>query len=323
MSHELFNYPNVVGYGWGMKRVQGERLDERARVVLVSRKVALAALMEDEIVPSEIDGMQTDVFEVGHLRALQARTERHRPAPGGVSIGHKDITAGTLGVVAISNAGNPVILSNNHVLAATNKAMLGDSIYQPGPIDGGGPEDAIAMLVDFQTIRFDNEQGDCSIAESVAGVANAAARVLGSSHRLEARKQEVGANVMDAAVAVPLDVYSLDRAIIGLGPIIAGVRHASLGMRTKKSGRTTGLTAGTVEVLDAVVQVSYGGDLVATFENQFITSNMSRGGDSGSLTVSDGNPPVAVGLLFAGSERVTIHSPIQPILDRFEITLSP
>lgn len=319
MSHELFNYPNVVGFGMGMKRVAGERLDERARVVLVRRKVPMAALMEDEIIPSEIDGIQTDVFEVGHLRALQARTEQHRPAPGGVSIGHKDITAGTLGVVVANEDGHPLILSNNHVLAASNNGWLGDPIYQPGPIDGGGPEDVIALLTAYQRIRFDNEPGDCSVAERVASAANTAARWVGSSHRLESRKQQTVANVMDAAIASPASPSAVDKSIIGLGGEIHGIQPASLGMLVRKSGRTTGLTSGVVQVIDAVVQVSYGSGLVATFKDQIITDDMSRGGDSGSLTVSNDNPPRAVGLLFGGSDRVTIHSPIFAIMKRFNL----
>ena len=80
-------------------------------------------------------------------------------------------------------------------------------------------------------------------------------------------------------------------------------------MEVKKSGRTTGLTTGTVQLLDASVQVGYGGGRTALFTNQILTTNMSKGGDSGSLLV-DGEGNKAVGLLFAGSVVVTIHNPL-------------
>src|SRR3989449_7150169 len=84
---------------------------------------------------------------------FRSRTRRIRPAPGGVSIGHIQITAGTLGILARRN-GRPVILSNNHVLANQNAGRVGDPILQPGPADGGRLQDTIARLVDFVPIQF-------------------------------------------------------------------------------------------------------------------------------------------------------------------------
>jgi len=62
------------------------------------------------------------------------------------------------------------------------------------------------------------------------------------------------------------------------------------------------------------VQVGYGGGRTALFTNQILTTNMSKGGDSGSLLV-DGEGNKAVGLLFAGSDEVTIHNPIGFVKD--------
>src|SRR3989449_10313618 len=84
---------------------------------------------------------------------FRSRTRRIRPAPGGVSIGHIQITAGTLGVLARPN-GRPVILSNNHVLANQNAGRVGDPILQPGPADGGRLQATIARLLDFVPIPF-------------------------------------------------------------------------------------------------------------------------------------------------------------------------
>ncbi len=68
-------------------------------VVLVRRKLPPVSLRETDFIPREVAGVRTDVFEVGDLRPLTVYTERHRPAPGGVSLGHYQITAGTLGCV--------------------------------------------------------------------------------------------------------------------------------------------------------------------------------------------------------------------------------
>ena len=67
--------------------------------------------------------------------ALVSRTTT-TAAPGG-SVGHFEITAGTIGAIARDKkTGRDVILSNNHVLANENAAKIGDAILQAGVIDG-------------------------------------------------------------------------------------------------------------------------------------------------------------------------------------------
>ena len=90
---------NVVGVGVGYKVQGGEQSDEFAIVVMVTRKLPLPALAPETVLPKHVEGVKIDVIEVGQLRALQARTDRWRPAPGGVSIGHYKITAGTFGAI--------------------------------------------------------------------------------------------------------------------------------------------------------------------------------------------------------------------------------
>src|SRR3972149_9916239 len=90
----LLSKENVVGVGIGYKGTKGERTDELCLVTLVRQKVPPAALTAETMVPREINGVRTDIIQVGEIRALQSRTDRWRPAPGGVSIGHFRITAG-------------------------------------------------------------------------------------------------------------------------------------------------------------------------------------------------------------------------------------
>lgn len=314
--------PNIVGAGTGYKVRRGERTDELCVVVLVSRKVPLAALSAQDMVPRQLDGVPTDVIEVGELRALQSPTDRWRPAPGGVSIGHYLITAGTLGAVVRDRAsGARLILSNNHVLANSNDAQIGDPILQPGPIDGGQQDnDLIAHLERFVPIQFTTEPGQCNIASAVADLANSIARLLGSQHLLEViRFNPQAANLVDAAVARPVNEADLSDEILNIG-VVSGTAPATLGMAVRKSGRTTGFTTGTLIVLDATVTVSYGAGRTAVFENQMVSTPMSQGGDSGSLLVA-GDSLQAVGLLYAGSEQSTIFSPIQTVLDSLNVDI--
>lgn len=311
MPRTLFDYPNVVGFGTGFKVTEGRRLPHVARVVLVSRKVEPAALRSEDFIPLEYDGMPTDVVEVGHLRTLQARTDRWRPAPGGVSIGHGDVTAGTLGcIVRDQEGGGPLILSNNHVLANSNAGKEGDPIYQPGRYDGG--TETIASLLRWVPIVFKEAPGECPLAKGAVAIANAAAAMLGSGHRLQAIRRQEATNLFDAAVARPLRDDLVVEDILGLSQPTQVAPEIPLQAELWKSGRTTGVTVGQATVVDVTVDVDYGGGWTARFEGQVVAGPMSQGGDSGSVVLDTAYR--LAGLLFAGSDQATIISPVGPVM---------
>ncbi|WP_368294217.1 hypothetical protein [Dehalobacter sp. TBBPA1] len=298
----LLSLNNVVGIGYGLKEVKGKLTDQKAIVVMVSRKVTQTELIRRHVVLKSIEGFVTDVIEVGKVSAHRiqeegpireaednvSRKSSWRPAPGGVSIGHYKITAGTLGVVVYDNfTGKKLILSNNHVLAnSTNgkdkRAKKGDPILQPGPLDGGTKRnDKIAKLYRYVPLK-DN-----------------------------------GFNVVDAAVAKPLRQGLVVPEILGIGTV-QGKTLPQLGMLVKKSGRTTGLTSGIVQVIDAIIDVDYDGRILK-FKNQIMVTAFDQGGDSGSLVLNEFN--WAVGLLFAGSDTFTFVNPIDPVLDLLGVHL--
>lgn len=318
-QEEILSKPNVVGVGVGLREKAGRRTGEVVLTALVRQKVPEAALAPEEIVPPVVDGVPTDVMEVGDLVALAARTDRIRPAPGGVSIGHYQVTAGTLGGVVRDRATDRrLILSNNHVLANSNKGLPGDPILQPGAIDGGrDPLDTIARLERFVPIQFIEQPSSCRIADVVVAIGNAVAGVLGSKHRLSAIRYDPQAtNRVDAAVALPDEGPAISDEILDIG-VLGGTAPVELGMRVRKSGRSSGFTTGEVSVLDATVTVSYG-EKSARFEGQIVSGPMSEPGDSGSLLVA-ADALLAVGLLFAGSQQATIFNPIGAVLTALEV----
>lgn len=304
---ELLRLPNVVGVGVGVKEQEGERTGELAVVVYVERKVPRSGLSRREVVPKTLRGpatarvapyaasvsatngdsgasaspsrVPTDVKEVGRIEA-QSFSARVRPARPGYSLGHFAITAGTFGCLVRSRAApeQVYILSNSHVLANSNEARPGDPVLQPGSFDGGAfPDDVVATLEAFVPIRFDG---------------------------LDAY------NLVDAALARPQDMRLVVGAAAGLG-LPTGTAEAELEMTVVKSGRTTQVTTGTVIDIDATVNVNFG-SRVATFRHQILTTNMSAGGDSGSLLLSEARQ--GVGLLFAGSPQITVHNHLANVL---------
>ncbi|MBI4528832.1 MAG: trypsin-like peptidase domain-containing protein [Deltaproteobacteria bacterium] len=299
---------NVVGIGAGVKWKNGQPTGEPALVVLVTHKVERGQLSSADLTPEKLADMQTDVLAIGYPFAgggepppvsSQTLAKRIRPAESGYSVGHFKITAGTIatcvydilpgGTVSPPAHGIGVppryyILSNNHVLANSNDAALGDPILQPGPFDGGtDPADRIARLSRFISITFNPP-------------------VPLAMHN----------NLVDAAVAAG-EFHDLDREIYWIGYVRGWRRKANVTVGTivQKTGRTTNYTIGRITAINATIDVGYGGGKVARFKDQIVTTNISAGGDSGSLVTTVDN--VAVGLLFAGSSTATIINQIENV----------
>ena len=300
----LMRLRNVVAVGIGYKIAGGVQTSEISVVVSVVKKLPLVQLPEPARVPRTLGGVQTDVIETGPIFALQDPTQKMRPARPGVSIAHYQITAGTFGCLVQRN-GQVFILSNNHVLANSNNAQLGDAILQPGPHDGGTIADQIGTLEQFVPVSFGISLG-CSPFGFLM-------RLLGIAKPMV---NEPGNNTVDCAIARPLSADLVNPDILNIG-IPTGVGTVTLGTPVQKSGRTTGHTTDQITQLDVTATVNYGGTNFAVFKNQLMAGPMSQGGDSGSA-VLDMNKQV-VGLLFAGSTSTTIMNPIQFVLDALQV----
>ena len=151
--------PNVQGVGIGNKVVHRIPTKEKVLQVYVGRKIYGSLVPKDQRIPDEIEGIPTDVVETGIFRIGKKfppiYQRRVRPAPAGVSVGHKDISAGTFGAL-VREGSDTYILSNNHVLANENLGKVGDNVLQPGPYDGGRPDrDTIAQLAGFVPLKAD------------------------------------------------------------------------------------------------------------------------------------------------------------------------
>ena len=320
----LLSKPNVVACGVGYKETDGVITDEPAVIVSVERKVPAAQLAPQHMVPRMLEEVKTDVVEVGKIKAWQpipltgsGPRDRWRPAPGGISIGHVDVTAGTLGCL-VTRGGGLFILSNNHVLADINRARSGDPIIQPSRYDGGTPADEIARLTDFIPLHFGTAETECPLASATEQALNWTARAVGSGHRVQSYRLAPAENRVDAAIARPLSADLVERQILEIG-LPQGVREATLGTRVQKSGRTTGHTWGTIRQIDVTVGVDYEGR-TATFTDQLMAGAMSSGGDSGSVILDEEG--YVVGLLFAGSDLTTVITPIQLVLDALGVEIA-
>jgi len=130
----LLEKENVVGVGGGEDKL----------VVLVTEKKEINALSKEDVVDSYLDGVKTDVIEVGKIEA--------KLSPG-TSIGLRNAGTGTAGAVVRDRQGIRYILTNNHVAADNNRALALSVIHSPGPADNLGKR--IGRLGRFEPIWFD------------------------------------------------------------------------------------------------------------------------------------------------------------------------
>jgi hypothetical protein len=231
----------------------------------------------------------------------QPHTFRVRPAPGGVSVGHYRITAGTLGCLAVGRTAprnsRLMILSNNHVLANSNDSVFGDSVIQPGRYDGGThPNDQVAITERFVPLQYGGPTNyvDCATAWCWPD------------------------RVRRELIYPSGGVYALFR--IGNAP-----QYATLGGVVGKTGRTTQLTQGRVVALNWAGWINYGTPGSAYFSGQFVVqgsgTNFSAPGDSGSVIWKWETGLAPVGLLFAGGGGYTIANPMPWVTYFLDINL--
>jgi hypothetical protein len=281
-SERLMGIPGVVGHGIGISS------DGEPVITIFVERTGIPGI------PAALEGVPTKVKLTGMFVAYDDPTARFpRPVPIGVSTGHPDITAGTIGC-KVTDGTNFYALSNNHIYANENAASYGDNVLQPGPYDGGqNPADAIGTLFEFVPIDFSG-----------------------------------GENYVDAAIALSSDSnLGCSTPADGYGIPNSTTESASVGQNVQKYGRTTGWTHGQVAELNVTVEVCYEtrGPFRCVKSARFVDQisitpgSFSDGGDSGSLIVTDDGFKNPVGLLFAGSTTRTLANRIDTVLDKFTV----
>jgi hypothetical protein len=304
---------NVTGVDVGFRYDKGKRTNQMAVRIHVREKIPEHALEADEIFPKIIDGVPIDVIQAVYTlhpqrvalehsalepeREAIDRRRRFDTLQPGISIGHVAVTAGTLGAFVYDRqTSRRGILSNWHVLAASNNACPGDPIVQPGPKHGGrAPQDTIARLERFVL----DIHGDAAFA------------LVNASRQFDDTQLET-------------DVR------------ITKVRQVLVGDVVSKSGRTTAVTRGLVEGVgqytltypSAGSRTIAGFKVVAEEDGNPNDLEISSGGDSGSLwfAVADDH---GVGLHFAGeqdttpSEEHALACHLGDVLTQLDVTLEP
>ena len=299
----LLAIEGVTGTGTGMT-------DEGDIVVMVFTEQEIPAWM----LPDALDGVGVIQKVIGESSLCSAAyapagaappppppsvdpTDRfQRPVPIGVSTSNwYDCGGGTIGA-RVTDGNHYYMLSANHIFARLNAASPGELVLQPGRLDNGCTTivaDSVGRLADFQPITYGSYATN---------------------------------NFMDAAIVkVDASYVGYSTPTDGYGAPNKTTAAASVNMLVKKYGRGTGLTQGKIIAINCSVVLNYPAG-ATRFNNQIVIANVGSSafagfGDSGSLMVTDNSSANPVGLIYALTSSYTIASPIDPILQRFDVSI--
>lgn len=265
--------------------------------------------------PSTNQGAQSGLIAMGGSGGNDNDYDTYEDRSGNPYIA--DCCGGTLGALVEDAAKNEYILSNNHVLAESDQAKIGDTIDAPGLIDNGcvplthagSTLRPVGTLKYFVPLGSPQSNVDAALATAAPGAVDPSGSIL----QLDA--PGTGAN--DTLGATP--------PMGGQGETLNAGNLGS--MELVKSGRTTGLTCSTVETVALTVKVNYFRDCAETqpyytkvFHNQIgiAGKRYTDSGDSGSLVV-DASNAAPVGLFYAGGNNddgggLSLANPIGDVL---------
>jgi hypothetical protein len=229
-----------------------------------------------------------------------------------------DCCSGTLGSLIQNAGGTQFLLGNNHVLARSDQASIGEMIVQPGLIDNnctpygsGTGTTLVGALTDFLPLSSSSTNADVAIAQVESGAVNSSGAIL-----------ELGAEQADGSLAA---------APPGISSTGGKGETAKLNVTVAKSGRSTGLTCASISAISLNIEVSYYTNCAET--NPYLTrtytgqlgiegNQFSDAGDSGSLVVDTSNAE-PLGLFFAGGVNESgvsegIASPAPDVLSELD-----
>jgi hypothetical protein len=223
---------------------------------------------------------------------------------------------GTLGSL-VARKGTQYVLSNNHVLAKSDFATIGDAVSQPGIIDVPLPNTCttigtrtVANLSEFYNLQTGAlPKVDAAIAQVVSGSVDATGSIL-----LLGGTQTNG--VPDPAPPAAGNGVTAAQAF--------GAPHNGL---VAKVGRTTGLTCSSIVTINFSASITYAQNCDGTGTTfpvnytdmvQVTGGQFGAPGDSGSLIVTQ-DTAEGVALLVGGNEQDALGNAITDVLGFFTV----
>lgn len=284
--------PNVVGYSGKLHKKVSNGREKRGWAVriYVTKKLKKCQLQPQDLVPELVDGVETDIVEVGEFVAETFNNKTYmRPTPAGVSAVGFGGTACTLGWFARDNTdGEIVIVANNHCTCAEGKHPVGHTYVQ--------------------TSHYDKAHGNVRPLGKIKRWVALAPRLSGNPLiRFLARFYlwfmgiPMGPNRVDIGIVSPDNPNDIVLELYSIGAL-KGKRRGTPGELLEKVGRTTGHTKdGLLLDNDYYGTIKYRGGYKDFGPVGLVRkTGFTDGGDSSSVFVWMSDKKIA-GIGFAGS----------------------
>jgi hypothetical protein len=335
LKYRIMDKKNVIGYSNTLvpKIVNGKQ--DKGNLVVriyVSKKEPMAMLNLNDLIPCSVveltTAIQTDIVEIGAVTAPPKfnvnikdekpdKTKTIRPVRLGLSVGHWEITAGSIGMIYKDKNGKILIGSNAHVLtndpSKSPEQITEKRICQCGPYhDSANKEANVAGTYVWHKQIYPTGTSPCPVGNNSAKILNIIPKIFGRRGRFHYTNVEE--NKIDFAVYEPLVEHipevldgcmkqedkfighlfggSETIGVIckvgnilteGYEPVIPYTTEINIGDKVK--GCSFWEQCYTTEVTDtnAVITVNYG-NFIATFSDMILVKNdnVIRGGFSGS-----------------------------------------
>ncbi|WP_103516888.1 hypothetical protein [Streptomyces sp. SM10] len=285
----LLAHPDVEGVGVGRRRRAGDKTDEYAVVVHLREKRPESSVPPARLLPEELCFSERSGRDVSVRIDVQQHT---KPVP------ETDRVRPVPGGVSVGTVGT-------HVGSGTLGGWVWDTVtWQVVALSNAhvfGSRPGVSI------IQPSSDDGGIPPDDRIASVLR-----TGS---------------LDAAIAEPADASIVRASVLQGGPAVFEIVEATLDMRVQKTGRATGLTFGTVDLID------FDSDYRGSHSDLWIEAeggDFSLGGDSGALyLLAPGSAPLpaekrqVVGLHWGGSGQDGVGHHIRAVFDDLKLTTLP
>jgi len=273
----------VQSVGYEQNRQDGEPAKIHVYVVKGSRQAERQMADSNADVPIEINRIGRVAIRPEMASSSTNRgnifLHKNRVACGSSCAPSGETYAGTMGAL-VKKFSKLYVLSNNHVIAACNHTPVGTPILSPANMDGRSGTRA---------------PGEVCRHSEICELRSGTQTLVPVSREDAAIAEVVDPGIVSSWQGDDVNGFDTPKKVV---PLYSG-------MRVKKVGRTTGLTAGVVEAVLTPFPIPYKSrhfSATVWFEEMWsvvgdVAGQFALQGDSGSLVVDDKGES-AVGLLF-------------------------
>lgn len=307
-SNLLFENPNIVGFGRGLKRINGRLTKSPSLTIYVEKKLSPSALNKSDIIPKYFYGVITDVIEVGESITLRRPTSADvkdtigryargpvsvGPVSGGMSIGNANnkfygtITCALSEIERKDNKGNIIQKQENIYLLSCNRILTRYDTEPKGTAKDG------------DVIRSE-KKGDIGILRKIAPIYISKDIAADKDSPIDAAVAYVAPNTLQ-------NQQILAKAGLLDGTQITAVTTTNPGVKVYFIGAKGGKQSGVVDSVKGPHRIkSRDSQNNALYEVQYTNVTTIKGkynfGDEGAIgifnTISSG--PQAFGMLVGG-----------------------